>query len=67
NREQAIRFYTINNAKILRCEEKLGSLEPGKLADLILIDTDILTCPAEKIRDTKVLRTYVGGKLVFKQ
>ncbi|HUS37174.1 MAG TPA: amidohydrolase, partial [Verrucomicrobiae bacterium] len=47
NREQAIRFYTINNAKILRCEEKLGSLEPGKLADLILIDTDILTCPAE--------------------
>jgi predicted amidohydrolase YtcJ len=67
SREQAIRFYTINNAKVLRCSEKLGSLEPGKLADLIVIDTDLLTCPEEKIRDTKVLKTYVGGKLVFNQ
>jgi predicted amidohydrolase YtcJ len=64
-REQAIRFYTINNAKILRCEKRLGSLETGKLADLIVVDTDLLTCPAERIRDTKVLRTYVGGKLVY--
>jgi predicted amidohydrolase YtcJ len=67
SREQAIRFYTINNAKILRCEEKLGSLEPGKLADLIVLDTDLLTCTEEKIRDTKVQRTYVSGKLVYKQ
>lgn len=65
SREQAIRFYTINNAKVLRCEQKLGSLEPGKLADLIVLDTDLLTCPEDKIRDTKTLRTYVGGKLVF--
>jgi predicted amidohydrolase YtcJ len=67
SREQAIRFYTINNAKVLRCEEKLGSLQPGKLADLVVLDTDLLTCPDEKIRDTKVLRTYIAGKLVFKQ
>ena len=66
SREQAIRFYTINNAKVLRREQKLGSLEPGKLADLIVIDTDILTCAPEKIRDTKVLRTYLAGELVFK-
>jgi predicted amidohydrolase YtcJ len=67
SREQAIRFYTINNAKVLRCDQQLGSLQPGKLADLIVIDTDLLTCPPEKIRDTKVLRTYLAGKLVFKQ
>jgi predicted amidohydrolase YtcJ len=63
-REQALRFYTMNNARVLRCENQLGSLEPGKLADLILLDTDVLTCPEEKIAATRVLRTYVGGKLV---
>lgn len=63
-REQMIRFYTINNARILRCADRLGSLEPGKIADLIVTDTDLLTCPDEKIRETKVLRTYLGGKLV---
>jgi len=50
-RERAIRFYTINNAQVLRCEHKLGSLEPGKLADLIVLDSDLLTCP--KIRSPK--------------
>jgi predicted amidohydrolase YtcJ len=64
-REQAIRFYTINNAKILRCEQKLGSLEPGKLADLIVLDTDILKCSDDQIAKTRVLSTYVGGKRVF--
>jgi len=63
-REQAIRFYTINNARILGCDDRLGSLEPGKLADLIVVDTDLLTCAEEEIASTRVLRTYVGGKLV---
>jgi hypothetical protein len=64
-REQAIRFYTFNNAKILRCEQKLGSLEPGKLADLIILDQDILKCPEDQIAKTRVLSTYVAGKRVF--
>ncbi|HEY8505089.1 MAG TPA: amidohydrolase family protein, partial [Gemmataceae bacterium] len=64
-REQAVRFYTINNAYLMFLEDQVGSLEPGKLADLIVIDRDILTCPEETIRDTKVLRTYLGGKLVY--
>jgi predicted amidohydrolase YtcJ len=63
-REQAIRFYTINNARILFLDDKAGALEPGKLADLIVLDRDLLTCPTEAIRDTKVLRTYLSGKLV---
>ncbi len=64
-REQAIRFYTINNARLLGCEDKLGSLEPGKLADLVVLDTDLLTCPEDRIAATQVLRTYVDGKLVY--
>ena len=66
-REQAIRFYTINNARLLNCDDQLGSLEPGKLADLIVLDTDLLTCPEEKIATTQVLRTYVGGKLIYQR
>jgi predicted amidohydrolase YtcJ len=64
-REQAIRFYTINNAWLLFKEDRLGSLEPGKLADFVVLDTDVLTCPADRIARTQVLRTYVDGKLVF--
>ena len=65
-REQAIRFYTINNARVLGCDDKLGSLERGKLADLVVLDTDLLTCPEEKIGATQVLSTYVGGKLFYR-
>jgi predicted amidohydrolase YtcJ len=64
-REQALQLYTINNARVLGREDQLGSLEPGKLADLVVIDRDLLTCPEEKIAGTQVLRTYVGGKLVW--
>jgi predicted amidohydrolase YtcJ len=66
-REQALRFYTINNAKLLFQEDRTGSLEPGKLADLAVLDTDLLTCPEDKIVATQVLRTYVGGKLVYQR
>ncbi len=65
SREQVLRFYTINNARILRCEEKLGSLEPGKLADFVVLDTDLLSCPAEAIERTRALRTYVNGRQVW--
>ncbi len=64
-REQAIRLYTSNNAWLLFEEDRLGSLEPGKLADFVVLDTDLLDCPAEAIGRTQVLRTYVDGKLVF--
>ena len=64
-REQAIRFYTMNNAYILFCDDKLGSLEPGKLADLIVLDTDLLSCLTEQIVKTKVLKTFLNGRPVF--
>jgi predicted amidohydrolase YtcJ len=67
SREEAIRFYTINNAKIMFLDDRTGSLEPGKLADFILIDRDILTCPVDDVRQTRVLATYVGGQLVHER
>ena len=64
-REQALRFYTINNAW-LNAEEKFkGSLEPGKLADLIMIDRDVLKCPLDSLPEIRVLLTMVGGKVVW--
>jgi predicted amidohydrolase YtcJ len=64
-REQAIRFYTINNARLLFREADCGSIEPGKLADLAVLDTDLLTCPEAQISDAKVWKTFLGGKVVF--
>ena len=64
SREQAIRFYTTNNAYILFLDNVAGSLEAGKLADMIVLDRDLLTCPADEIRSARVLRTYLGGRLV---
>jgi predicted amidohydrolase YtcJ len=65
NREQAIRLYTINNAYLTFEEKEKGSLEKGKLADFIVLDRDILTCPVEQVRQIEVLETYLGGKRVF--
>jgi predicted amidohydrolase YtcJ len=64
SREQAIRFYTANNAYLLFKETQVGSLETGKLADLIVLDTDLLACPVDQISKTQVLRTYLSGNLV---
>ncbi|HEY1381686.1 MAG TPA: amidohydrolase [Gemmataceae bacterium] len=67
SREDAIRFYTINNARLMFLEDRVGSPEPGKLADLVVLDRDVLTCPAETIKETRCLRTYLGGKLVYER
>src|SRR5262249_37588203 len=64
-REQALRFYTSNNAYILFREDQVGSLEPGKFADCAVLDRDILSCPVDEIPQTQVLATYLAGKRVF--
>ena len=66
-REQAIRLYTINNAFLTFEEKEKGSLEPGKLADMVVIDRDILTCREDEVKDIQVLRTYLGGKQVYQR
>ena len=64
-REQAIRFYTVNNARLNFEERAKGSIQPGKYADLIMIDRNVLKCPVDEVRGTRVLLTMVGGKVVW--
>ena len=64
-RQQAIRFYTANNAFVLFLEDQVGTLEPGKFADFIIVDRDILTCDLNALKDTRVLQTYMNGKQVY--
>ncbi|MBM3762240.1 MAG: amidohydrolase [Acidobacteria bacterium] len=64
-REQALRFYTINNAYLSFEEKQKGSLEPGKLADFAVLDRDILTCPVGQVRDIQVKSTWLGGRKVY--
>ena len=65
SRKEAIQMFTINNARILFLEKEAGSLEPGKLADMVLLDRDVLECPIDLLAHTRVLKTWLGGKPVF--
>jgi hypothetical protein len=65
-REEAVRLYTINNAYLTFEERQKGSLEAGKLADFIVLDRDILTCPVDEVKDAKVRETWLGGRQVYK-
>jgi predicted amidohydrolase YtcJ len=66
-REQALRLYTINNAYLHKEEARKGSLEVGKLGDIIIVDRDVTTCPIADVRGTKVTYTIVGGEVVFER
>jgi len=65
SRESVIRAITLNSSWELRQDDKTGTLEPGKFADLIILDRNILHIPVDQIADTKVLLTMVGGKIVY--
>ena len=56
-----------NNAYIVFQEKEIGSLEAGKFADLIVLDRDVMTCPIDDFKETKVLQTYLGGKVVYQR
>ncbi|TRO47153.1 amidohydrolase, partial [Candidatus Bathyarchaeota archaeon] len=61
----AIRVYTWNGAYLGRDEDRLGSIEPGKYADMVVLDRDILTVPHEEIKDINTVVTIVDGRVVF--
>jgi predicted amidohydrolase YtcJ len=63
-REEALRMYTVNNAYLHHEESAKGSLQVGKLGDVIVIDRDYLKCAVEAIPGTRVLLTVVGGRVV---
>jgi predicted amidohydrolase YtcJ len=65
--EEALKAYTVNAAYASFEENIKGSLEPGKLADFVVLEKDITTIPANEIRHVNVLETVVGGQIVFKR
>ena len=62
---EALRAYTLFGAYLSFEENIKGSIEPGKLADLVVLDRDLLTINSEQIMETKVLQTWLGGRLVY--
>ncbi len=65
DRETALRVSTQNGANYVLKGDKLGSIEPGKLADLVVIDSDFLSMPVEDISEIQSLLTLLGGKFIF--
>jgi hypothetical protein len=64
-REEALIAHTRSNSYFVMRENDLGSIQPGKLADLVVIDRDYLTIPADQIKDIKPVITMVGGKVAY--
>jgi predicted amidohydrolase YtcJ len=65
SREQALIAHTRSNALFVFQESNLGSIQPGKYADLLVLDRDYLSVPAMQIKDIKPVMTMVGGKIVY--
>ncbi len=65
--EEALNAYTLDAAFASFDEKTKGSLEPGKLADFVILEKDITSILSEEIRNVSVLKTVVGGKVVFEK
>ncbi len=66
-REEALRMHTIWAAEQQFAEDERGTIEVGKLADLVVIDRDYLTCPTEEIREIEPLMTILEGEIVYQR
>jgi len=64
-REEALIAHTRSNAYLIFQEKNLGSIEPGKLADLVVLDRDYLTAPADQIKDIRSVMTIVNGRIAY--
>ena len=64
-REDGLRMATIWNARYTGDEKKLGSIEVGELADMVVLDGDYMTVPDDKLRDLRVDLTIVDGRIVY--
>jgi len=66
-REDALIAYTRHNAFFVFQEDNLGAIQPGKLADLVVLDRDYLTVPGDQIKNIKPVMTMVGGRVVSEE
>src|SRR6266403_1211493 len=64
-REAMLFAYTRNSARAMNQQDIIGSIAPGKQADFVLVDRDVLTVSSEELRDTQTIWTMVGGKTVY--
>ena len=67
SREESLHSFTLAAAYAAHQEDRLGSLEPGKWADFIVVDQDYFTVPASDVDDIVVLQTWVGGDMVYER
>jgi predicted amidohydrolase YtcJ len=65
SREDALIAHTRHNAFFVFQENNLGSIQAGRLADLVVLDRDYLTVPADQIKDIRPVMTMIGGKIVY--
>jgi predicted amidohydrolase YtcJ len=63
--EEALRAYTATNAYGVFAEKRRGTLVPGSLADMVILDRDLTKVPPETIKQASILGTIIGGKVVF--
>jgi predicted amidohydrolase YtcJ len=64
--EEALRAYTIDAAYSAFSEKSLGSIEPGKLADLVILERNLFEVPPSELDKTPIAATIVGGKVVYR-
>jgi predicted amidohydrolase YtcJ len=64
--EEAVAAHTIDAARALHMDDRIGSVEPGKLADLTVVDGDLLATPPESIRDLPIWMTVIGGAIAYR-
>ena len=65
--DQAIELFTVNSARHMGTEDRLGSIEPGKLADLVVVDRDPYTIPVNELHRVRVMYTIINGEVVYQR
>ena len=66
-RQEALRLFTRGNSWFLRMEDKIGAIEPGRLADLAVLNKDYFTVTDEEVKQIRSVLTVVGGKVVHNE
>ena len=67
SRDETLKSFTWNAAYAAHAEKDLGSLEVGKLADLVILDKNVMTVEPKEILSTRVLLTIIGGEVVYEK